>query len=253
MISIVIPTYNEEKYLPLLLKSIKRQKFKDYEIIVADNNSKDMTRKISSDYGCKVVDGGLPSKARNNGAKYAKGGIILFLDADVILTRNYLEKSVKDFKKRNIDVAISGIRAKSDKGIDKFLYLATDIFLKSAQYFKALGSACCGIMVRASLHRKIGGFNEKIKFAEDSDYLIRANEHGKFRILKSHLFVSPRRLEVEGRLNTSLKYVKSTYCDIVGKYNRNVNYKFGIYNLKCKEIKKKKNKFLRKARKKNKN
>ena len=47
MISIVIPTLNEEKYLSKLLKSIKNQTFKDYEIIVSDNNSKDNTKKIA--------------------------------------------------------------------------------------------------------------------------------------------------------------------------------------------------------------
>ena len=46
MISIVIPTLNEEKYLPKLLVSIKKQHYKDYEIIVADAGSKDNTRKI---------------------------------------------------------------------------------------------------------------------------------------------------------------------------------------------------------------
>ena len=57
-LSIIIPTYNEEEYLPKLLESIKMQDFTDYEVIVADANSKDNTRKIATDYGAKVVDGG---------------------------------------------------------------------------------------------------------------------------------------------------------------------------------------------------
>ena len=84
-LSIVIPAKNEEKYLPKLLASVKKQSFKDYEIIVADNNSKDKTKEIAKSYGCKIVKGGLPGKGRNAGAKIAKGEIILFLDADVIL------------------------------------------------------------------------------------------------------------------------------------------------------------------------
>ena len=82
MLSIIIPTKNEEKYLPNLLRSIKKQTFKDYEIIVADNNSKDKTKKIAKRYGCKIVKGGLPGKARNQGAKFAEGDILLFLDSD---------------------------------------------------------------------------------------------------------------------------------------------------------------------------
>lgn len=76
--SIVIPTYNEEEYLPKLLESIKMQSYDDYEIIVADANSNDRTREIAEEYGCIVVEGGLPAVGRNNGAKVAKGEIILF-------------------------------------------------------------------------------------------------------------------------------------------------------------------------------
>ena len=51
MLSIIIPTYNEEEYLPKLLNCIKNQTHKDYEIIVADANSKDKTRQIAKKYG----------------------------------------------------------------------------------------------------------------------------------------------------------------------------------------------------------
>ena len=77
--SIIIPTYNEEEYLPVLLESIKKQDFDDYEVIVADANSTDRTREIAEEYGCIVVDGGLPGVGRNNGARVAKGEYLLFL------------------------------------------------------------------------------------------------------------------------------------------------------------------------------
>ena len=86
ILSIIIPTYNEEEYLPVLLESIKKQSFKDYEIIVADANSTDRTREIAESYGCIVVDGGLPAAGRNNGAKVATGEYLLFLDSDLELT-----------------------------------------------------------------------------------------------------------------------------------------------------------------------
>ena len=82
MISIVIPAYNEERYLPILLDCIKKQTYKNHEIIVADANSTDSTRQIAKKYGCKVVKGGMPGIGRNNGAKAAKGEMLLFLDAD---------------------------------------------------------------------------------------------------------------------------------------------------------------------------
>jgi len=75
MLSIIIPTLNEENYLPFLLESIKNQDFKDYEIIVADAGSHDKTREIAKNFGCKVVSGGLPAKGRNEGTKFSRGNL----------------------------------------------------------------------------------------------------------------------------------------------------------------------------------
>jgi glycosyltransferase involved in cell wall biosynthesis len=98
-------TLNEEKYLPKLLDSINRQNLKNFEVIISDNFSKDNTRKIAARYHCRIVDGGLPSRARNNGAYESKGNLLLFLDADVILDDDFLNPCIKEFKKRQLDVA----------------------------------------------------------------------------------------------------------------------------------------------------
>jgi glycosyltransferase involved in cell wall biosynthesis len=85
MLSIIIITKNEEKYLPKLLNSIKKQNYKNYEIIVSDAKSIDSTRKIAKKCNCKIINEGLPSIGRNNGAKYTKGDLLLFL----ILKKKY--------------------------------------------------------------------------------------------------------------------------------------------------------------------
>ena len=54
MISIIIPAYNEGKYLPKLLKCIKDQTYKNYEVIVADADSKDKTKEIAKKFGCRI-------------------------------------------------------------------------------------------------------------------------------------------------------------------------------------------------------
>lgn len=108
-ISIIIPTYNEEEFLPDLLKSIKRQDFKDLEVIIADANSTDKTVEIAKSYMCKVVPGGLPAVGRNNGAKVAKGEILLFLDADSVLTNNYITSTIEEFELHNLGIAITQI------------------------------------------------------------------------------------------------------------------------------------------------
>lgn len=53
--SVVIPAFNEEKFLPNCLKSLKEQDFKDFEIIVVNNNSIDKTAKIAKEFGARVI------------------------------------------------------------------------------------------------------------------------------------------------------------------------------------------------------
>ena len=71
-LSIITPTLNEEKFLLVLLESIKNQSFNDLEIIVADAGSRDKTMEMAKSFGCQIVKGGLPAKGRNEGAKIAK-------------------------------------------------------------------------------------------------------------------------------------------------------------------------------------
>lgn len=96
LVSVVVPTLNEEDYLPRCLKSIQNQTYQNTEIIVADSNSTDNTVKIAEQFGAKVVE--VPkniSLARNGGAKVANGKFLLFLDADCILEQSYIEKMIE--------------------------------------------------------------------------------------------------------------------------------------------------------------
>jgi glycosyltransferase involved in cell wall biosynthesis len=108
-VSIIIPTYNEEEYLPNLLTSIQRQGYDDLEVIIADAHSMDKTIEIAESFGCKIVPGGLPAVGRNNGAKAASGELLLFLDADSVLTNNYISSAVEEFELHNLGIAITQI------------------------------------------------------------------------------------------------------------------------------------------------
>src|SRR3989344_4482953 len=122
MLSIIIPTLNEEKYLPLLLDSIREQNFNDYEIIVSDAGSKDNTINIAKKYGCIIVGGGLVSKGRNNGAKVANGDILLFLDSDTILQPSFLGNALKEFKEKRLGIAGFPPMPINGKTIDKLVH-----------------------------------------------------------------------------------------------------------------------------------
>ena len=148
ILSIIIPTYNEEEYLPLLLKSIKQQDFRDYEIIVADANSKDNTVKIAEEYGCIVVEGGMPAVGRNNGAKVAKGEYLLFLDSDLKLTEDYLAKVIYEFKMERLGIAITQMKPLSKKTEDKILHDLANLFMISVEKIKPHGAGCYGIIAK---------------------------------------------------------------------------------------------------------
>jgi len=230
MLTIIIPTLNEENYLPLLLKCIKRQSFKDYEIIIADAHSTDKTVEVAHEIGCQVVNGGLPPKGRNEGAGAAKGEMLLFIDADSrILSDDFLEKILQEFKKRNLDIASFPIYPDENK-LDKLIYTFYNLWAKLNQSF--LPHATNVILVKKEIHQKINGFDEEIKLAEDHEYARRAGKLGKFGFINIEpIFTSSRRFEKEGRIKTYFKYgLAGVYILFFGPVKSDIfKYRFGNY------------------------
>lgn len=215
--SIIIPTYNEEEYLPVLLDSIKKQSFTDYEIIVADADSSDRTREIAEDYGCIIVEGGLPGVGRNNGARVAKGEILLFLDSDLQLTDDYLRDVLYEFRMEHLGIAITQMLPLSEKIEDQILHTLANKFMIGAEKIKPHGAGCYGIIVKKSLHDECGGFDESLTFGEDTDYIERLAKKERFRVLRNpRIGVSTRRLEEEGLETLIKQYGQSTFNDFKG-------------------------------------
>ena len=228
-VSIIVPTFNEEQYLPKLLKSIQEQTVQPDEIIVVDAYSVDETRKIAKSFGCKVIDGGVPAKARNLGAEIATQPILLFLDADVILPKAFLEKTIKEMTDRQLEIASCYIAPISHLKIDSWLHTIANYYIKlTSQFYPHVPGFC--IFVKKQLHEAIGGFDETLILAEDHDYVRRAQKKGKFAYLESYKIpVSVRRLAEEGRVNVALKYVAvELHLLFLGKVRKSfITYKFG--------------------------
>ena len=96
-VSVVIPAYNEEKYLPSLLSALQNQTYTSIETIVVDNLSEDSTPRIAADSGAKVLfnfDFNI-AKSRNIGARGSHGSILIFIDADTIPEKIVVEKTVE--------------------------------------------------------------------------------------------------------------------------------------------------------------
>ena len=209
MLSIIIPTLNEEKYLPRLLESIKRQKFSDYEIIVSDGNSEDRTVEIAQANGCRTTSDSRrhPSYQRNNGARIARGDILLFLDADSTLGDNFLEKVVSEFNIRQLGVSGFYLKFGSNKTSYWLCALGYNTFCFVRQYISPVAVGA-GIVIKREHHEQINGFDETLYVAEDYDYCARASRVGRFRILRSQkLTYSVRRMKREGSWRALLKWL----------------------------------------------
>lgn len=231
-LSIVIPAKNEEKYLPELLKSIKKQTFQGYEIIVADNESVDRTVEIARSYNCKIIKGGLPGRARNLGVKAAKGEIILFLDADTELeSDDFLKSALEEFELKKLGIAVPLAYVRGNR-LDKLYYAFWNFLVRIFQDISPLAGGWC-VFTKKKLHDAIKGFNEEISLGEDSDYAKRAAKFGKFGIIHSvKAKVSPRRFQKEGHLKVALQVLASgLYWAFRGKIDRKnrFGYKFDIY------------------------
>src|SRR3989344_2429171 len=165
MLSIIIPTLNEEKHLPLLLDSIKNQSFKDYEIIVADAGSKDNTVKIAKDYGCRIVKGGLLPFGRNSGARQAQAETLLFMDADIIMRHeNFLENALKIFYGKNLGLAVFPLKPITKNIFYKITFYFWNKWMRLTQVIFPHGASV--FLVKKSAHESVGGFDEGIVFVE---------------------------------------------------------------------------------------
>jgi len=207
-LSVVIPTKNEERYLPAVLDALRRQTFQPKEIIVADARSTDDTRGISERAGAIVVDGGLPSAGRNRGAAKATGDLIFFFDADVIIDDDaFLEKAVSEFTERHLGIASCDLGVIGGNVYDVLTHRFYNVYARLLGSLHPHAPGFC-ILVRRSVHEAVHGFDEEIVFCEDHEYAGRAAKAGPFGILdRVKIFVTTRRQERDGRVSMGLKYV----------------------------------------------
>lgn len=104
-VSVIIPTYNEERVIAACLKSLSAQSYKDMEIIVVDDGSTDKTgsilRRAVGTYGVKVFgqDHKGAGEARNLGSSHAKGNVLIFIDADMTFEKAFVKNLIEPILK----------------------------------------------------------------------------------------------------------------------------------------------------------
>jgi len=201
--SVVVPTYNEEKYIERTLQALKKQTFTDFEIIVKDGGSRDQTVKIAKRFADKIVP--LPdtsaADARNQGARYAKGENLVFTDADTLLPPQTLER----FNEHMTNKQVVGVSCRkipqSGNLLDRFLYEFVNVstFISSRIGLGGAHGNC--MLIRRLVFERIGGFNPDIIVAEEQELVRRALKFGRYVFLLDFYVVeNPRRLQNWGRL-----------------------------------------------------
>lgn len=227
LLSIIIPTKNEEVFLPKLLNSIKKQNFSDYEIIVADSKSEDKTLEIAKEFGCITTEGGIPSVARNNGAKLARGKYLLFLDADVILPEgNFIINVLREFREKNLAGASTLSYPTITKMEYRLFFWLWNKWNILSQYFHPQAAGYCIITLKKE-HDAIGGFDETIYFGEDSEYSYRMSRKSKFDILRTvTIYASPRRFKEQGFWKTFFKMTIGGFLRLVYNEDRKNRMKY---------------------------
>lgn len=190
MISIIIPTYNEEENIASTIAEIKSrdQEHSVSEIIIVDGHSKDETLKIASNAGAMVVRSKEKGRAAqmNYGASIAKGPILYFLHADSIPPKNYTAYILKVFKKGYIS------------GCFQLVFDYPHWFLKANCWFtrfdvNAVRFGDQSLFVSKDAFEHCGGFNEKLLMMEDQEIISRIKKQGKFSVMNAAVTTSARK------------------------------------------------------------
>ncbi|MEZ4524741.1 MAG: glycosyltransferase [Desulfobacterales bacterium] len=199
--SVIIPAYNEEKWLPRTLDALNtamQETDRTGEIIVTDNNSTDKTGRIAHEYGARVVFEPIRqiARARNAGAKAAKGNWLIFLDADTIITPAILKTALK--KLESGTCCGGGIRVDFGTVPSPFVQKVVDFWnMISLKFGLAAGSF---VFCLREAFEAAGGFDEKVYASEEIGFSLKIRRWGQkrgmdFCIIRDEFIASsPRKL-----------------------------------------------------------
>ena len=219
-ISVIIPTYNEEKNIAHTLYYLSKQTLprKDYEIIVVDGGSKDRTIEIASKYADKVImqkSKGVGG-ARNDGAIIAKGEILVHTDADVIVEKDWLENILKNF--HNDVIAVCGIEEPLENEIKyRILYAIINLITYIAAKIGIVWTRGTNTAVRRDIFLKIGGYKD-YPICDDGELGLRLRKIGKVVYSNKIIVkVSLRRFKKYGILKVIKEWIKGDIMILMGK------------------------------------
>lgn len=240
-LTIVIPTYNEEQYLPKLLVSIAQQDFQGkLQVVVVDGLSEDNTISVAQSFQAHIADLLVISEnrgtsyQRNRGADKAKYKYILFLDADIILPKKFLQRLTSKAHE-NSDFIDFTLHVPVKFNVFDYLFILVMTGYTSVVQFFDPALSGSFMFTTKKIHKKINGFKEGVLLGEDNDYCERAIAVGAKYHLRyfPYVLASPRRLRAEGRVNLIYLWAKSyMYIKKYGPISdpKKFRYEFGRFS-----------------------
>jgi glycosyltransferase involved in cell wall biosynthesis len=171
-VSVIIPTFNRLALLQETLESVRRQTFRDFEIIVVDDGSTDGTGEWLRTRNDLIVviqtNSGIAS-SRNRGASEAQGSWLAFLDHDDLWSPEKLEVQV-DYVRKQPHVGMATVRherlGKEDRSTRKAEWICGDLFLKEySESFIHTSS----VLIRSDVFREMNGYDPVYRFADEFD------------------------------------------------------------------------------------
>jgi glycosyltransferase involved in cell wall biosynthesis len=184
LVSVIIPTKNEQLAIGRCIESVKKQTYRHIECIVVDNNSTDKTLSIAKKYGVNTFTKGPErSTQRNFGAGIAKGTYLFFVDADMVLTPKVVEECVVLLQKDNKKAVIipeksfgSGFWAEC-KELERSFYVGV-LWMEAPRF------------IEKQVFKSLGGFNETLTAFEDFDFSQKIQERfSEFSITHAKSFI----------------------------------------------------------------
>lgn len=235
--SLIIPTLNEQKYLPKLLNDLKNQKENNFEVIVVDGASEDDTKKealkFTDDFNLRFFENERKNVSwqRNYGAKRAKGKYLIFLDADCRI-KTYFTQTLKKLIVKKKGLVFIPYSLPDDRSAQaEFIFKVSNFLIERSQSTARPFSNGGNMIWENYFFNLIGGFNEKLYLAEDHDILQRAMIWGvRAKFLNQVKFTfSLRRARKEGQLALLYKYLMaSAYLILKGDIKKKIfEYKMG--------------------------
>ncbi|MEM2002317.1 MAG: glycosyltransferase [Candidatus Methanomethylicaceae archaeon] len=219
-LSVIIPTYNEEKGIEETLKSISSQTLprSDYEIIVVDGGSTDRTVEIASKYADLIVQqksrgvGG----ARNDGVAVARGRIVIHTDADVIVRSDWLKQILSHFSSDIVAVCGPDEPLESDAKY-RILYSLINLISLFAYKIGIVWTRGTNTAVLKDVFLKVGGYTD-YPLCDDGELGLRLKKIGKVIYSpKIGVKMSARRFKKYGILRVVKEWIRGDLMIFMGK------------------------------------